>query len=296
MPWTHADTLSRRQFAQAAAALFLPVGLARPSQSSLTAQQVIDRIRTSLGMPWREKTVDGFKAGDPATAVTGIVTTVTATLPVLQKAVTAGNNLVIAQHPVFYTPNDEPGNRAADAVLLAKKAFIEKHRLVIWRFSDHWTARKPDATATALAEALFWTRNRAFGADELYTLHETTFGEVLTHVRDRLAVRGGLRAIGRPDMHVRTVLLSPGATDVAATIARMPRADVIVTGEPREWEAVPYVLDMRTGGLEKGLIAVGRVISEEPGMRACATWIKSFVPEVRVETLAAGDPYWSPSA
>ena len=77
-------------------------------------------------MPWREKTIDGVKAGDPATVLTGVAVTVAARLDNLRRAAAAGCNLVITQEPVFYGPNDEPGNRAKDPVYLAKKAYIEE--------------------------------------------------------------------------------------------------------------------------------------------------------------------------
>jgi hypothetical protein len=94
-------------------------------------------------------------------------------------------------------------------------------------------------------------------------------------------------------MRVRTVFISPGSTAVASTVQNLRRADAVLTGEPREWEAVPYVLDTWSADQGKGLIAVGRNVSETPGMQACATWIRSLVPEVRVETIATADPYWS---
>jgi putative NIF3 family GTP cyclohydrolase 1 type 2 len=289
--------LSRREFVQATAAALLPVGGLQGTgkQSELTAQQLVDRVVAKLGVPWREQSTDGFKAGNPAAVVTGVATTAMATLPVLRRAVAAGHNLIVAQEPTFYSTNDEPGNRAQDAVYLAKKAFIDEHRLVIWRFNDHWNARQPSEAAAALAETLLW-KTRAAGGDEIYTIPDTTFGALLSHVRSRLALRGGLRTVGRPDMRVRRVLVSPGTTDLASTVAQLPRADVILAGEPREWEVVPYVLDARTAGQEKGMIALGRVVSEEPGMRACATWIKTLAPEVRVEAFTIGDSYWSPAS
>lgn len=288
---------SRRQFIAFAAAgcvADLRLGAQAPPPASITAQQLVDRIKTNLGAPWREKTVDGFKAGDPATVVTGVVTTVSATVPVLQRAVAAGHNFVITQEPLFYSPNDEPGNRTSDPVFVAKKALITEKSLAVFRFSDHWSARQPNAMAAALAETLGWTQHRAPGPDEIYNVPPTTFAALQRHLRERLVVRGGMRSVGSADMPVRTVLLSPGTTDLPGTVARLPRADVIVAGEPREWEVVPYVLDLRTAGHNKGLIALGRLLSEEPGMRACATWIKSFVPGLPVDTFAAGDPYWSP--
>ena len=127
---------------------------------------------------------------------------------------------------------------------------------------------------------------------QIYKIPEMRLDAVLEHVRTRLHVRGGLRWIGRPDMPVRTVLLSPGTTDLPSTVARMPRADLLLAGEPREWEALPYVLD---AGPQKAVVSVGRIVSLEPGAAACAAWIRSFTPEVPVETIAVGDPYWSAS-
>ena len=60
----------------------------------------------------------------------------------------------------------------------------------------------------------------------------------------------------------------------------LPNVDVIVAGEVREWETVEYVRDKVFAGEKKGLILVGRVVSEEPGMAICADWLKTFVPEV----------------
>ena len=102
--------------------------------------------------------------------------------------------------------------------------------------------------------------------------------------------------IGKPGMRVRTVAISLGSTAVTGAVLNLRRADVVLTGEPREWEAVPYVLDTWSTDRGKGLIAVGRNVSETPGVQACATWIRSLVPEVRVEAIAAVDPYWSAGA
>ena len=142
-----------------------PVSVARTprlqaTRRELTAQQAIDRIRARVGVPWRETTVDTFKAGDPATVVTGIATTVMATLPVLRQAAAAGRNLIVTCEPTFYSGNDDPGPRATDPVYLAKKAFIDEHRLVVWRFSDHWGARVPNEFASALADTLGWAKLR----------------------------------------------------------------------------------------------------------------------------------------
>jgi hypothetical protein len=70
--------------------------------------------------------------------------------------------------------------------------------------------------------------------------------------------------------------------------------DVIVAGEQREWEGVEYAADANTAGQRKALILIGHWVSEDQGMRVCADWLKTFVPEVPVAWIPAGDPFWRP--
>src|SRR5262245_18186481 len=155
--------LSRREFvrrgaAGAAAAPFV-LNAARVGAAAPSAQEVVDRIKAALGVEWKAGTVDTFKAGDPATAVTGIVTTSLATVDVMRRAVKAGANLIVTSGPTFYSRSDSPTPPAgrgrgapatpasADGVFDAKNQFIAANRLVVWRFSDHWKARTPDPFA-----------------------------------------------------------------------------------------------------------------------------------------------------
>jgi hypothetical protein len=218
-----------------------------------------------------------------------------ATMDVLKKAAASRRNFIVSQEPTFYAPTDAPGPRATDPVYLAKQAFIDEHKLVIYRFGDHWNARRPNEMAKALAATLGWTRYKAPDADQIYRIPTTTLGALIASVRRPLEIRGGLRSVGPLDMPVRSVFISAGTTDVPSTIANLPKADVMLSGEPREWEAVPYMVDTWAAGQNKGLIVVGRVVSEAPGMKACAAWLHSFISEVTVTTLTIGDPYWSPT-
>jgi putative NIF3 family GTP cyclohydrolase 1 type 2 len=67
-----------------------------------TIQNVIDLIIASVPGAPLEDSVDVFKCGDPAQKVTGIVTTFTANMHVLRKAVDLGANLIITHEPTFY--------------------------------------------------------------------------------------------------------------------------------------------------------------------------------------------------
>src|SRR3954471_7931488 len=114
--------ISRRDFVALTAAgvatpFLLDNTLARGGTAAVTAQEIVDRIKKNVGVEWGADDVDTFKAGDPATIVTGIVTTSMATLDVLQKAVQAGANLIITAAPTFYSRADlsTPGGRGLGA-------------------------------------------------------------------------------------------------------------------------------------------------------------------------------------
>jgi len=87
--------------------------------------------------------VDTFKAGDPDTPVTGVATTMMATFDVLKRAASEGANLVITHEPTFYSHEDktESLEEANDPVWREKENFIREHRIVVWRFHDHWHMR-----------------------------------------------------------------------------------------------------------------------------------------------------------
>jgi hypothetical protein len=83
-------------------------GLPRRAAASapLSAADLIDRIKKNIGVEWKPDTVDGIKAGESATMVSGVVTTAMASLSVLRRAVDAGANLVITSEPTFYGRSD----------------------------------------------------------------------------------------------------------------------------------------------------------------------------------------------
>lgn len=285
--------LSRRAFT--ALALGAPLLVPRPTAAArITAGDVLMRLRSALGPAWREGAVDGIAAGSSSTAVTGIATTALASLAVLKQAVAAGANVVVTLEPPFYAARQEVPDTGADAVLAAKQAFIAAHTIVIIRLRDSWRAYRPDPMAEGLGDALGWRAHRA-GADPMrYDLPPAPLDALVRHVQRSLGTRGGLRVVGRPEATVRRVALLPGATPLAAMLDVLPRADVVVAGEVREWESVEYARDAIHAGAASGLVLVGRVVSEEPGMRACAAWLAGVVPDVPVRHLGAGDPYWRP--
>jgi putative NIF3 family GTP cyclohydrolase 1 type 2 len=282
--------------------LCLLSAIAFPSRAAavtLTARQVIQRIQSHVGIPWRSETVDTFKAGNPDTVVTGIAVTMMATLDVLQRAAAGGSNLIITHEPTFYShldKSDDLPQGESDAVLAAKRAFIEKRGLVIWRFHDHWHARKPDGIEVGMVHALDWEKFQDPVNEHLFTLPEISLERLATEIKNRLAMRT-MRVVGNPEMRVTRVALSPGAAGFGkeTRALEMPDVQVLVIGETREWETVEYVADAVTEGKNKALIILGHIPSEQAGMEECARWLRGFVGEVPVTFVPAAEPFWSPA-
>ncbi len=293
--------ISRRRFVTltAAGVVTAPLALMASSGGSsiggaVTAQEIVDRIKKNIGVEWKSETVDTFKAGDPSTAVTGIVTTALASLDVLGLAVKAGANLIVSCEPTFFGRLDKL-TAPSDPVFSAKDAFIKKHNLVVWRFSDYWRLRTPDPFAQGLAGVLGWSKFADAGDPRHLTIPEIPLDALVSHVKKSLNVRGGMRIVGDPQLRVRKVALLPGSTPIQASLEALPGVDAIIAGEVREWESVEYVRDTVAFGGKKSLTLVGRIVSEEPGMQVCAQWLKTIVPEVASMSISAGDPYWRPT-
>jgi putative NIF3 family GTP cyclohydrolase 1 type 2 len=217
-----------------------------------------------------------------------------ATLDVLKQAAAAKANLILTYEPTFYGRADTgpPG----DPVVKAKREFIEKNALVVYRLRDRWQTRKADEMIAGLAEALGWSKRRIKPDDAVYEIPAATGAETVESIRRRLNLRAGIRAVGDRKATIRRVLLHPGPMAPAAMWKRYSEVDMLIAGEVREWENTLYAADMFTAGEKRVLVTLGRVVSEDPGMRACAQWLKTVVPEVPSKWIGADDPYWRPAS
>src|SRR4051812_44872167 len=115
MPMMKSSGLTRRQFAVLAGACMAAKGA---PEGDLTAAKIVERIQKNVGVPWRTETVDTFKAGNPETKVTGIATSFSATMDVMQRGVASGKNFFIVHEPTFYSGDDMTKDITADPVYI----------------------------------------------------------------------------------------------------------------------------------------------------------------------------------
>lgn len=291
--------ITRRDFTRTAgmaiaAASALPA-FAQSTAVPLTAGEVIARIKKNVGVPWFPKTVDNLLTGTPETPVTGIASTMMATLDVVERCAAKNLNMIVSHETPFYMHQDQTDDIKDDATLNYKLDFCKKHNIAIFHFHDHWHFRKPvDGIAQGMVNQLGWQKNVTDAANPKKLLFD---GLPLAKFTAEMAATLNaktIRVLGDPALPVRRVETSWGYISREGGIKMFadPNVDVLIGGETREWELVEYCQDSISSGNKKALIIVGHVLSEQGGMILCADWLKGFVTEVPVELVAAQEPFW----
>lgn len=264
---------------------------------SLTAGEVVSRIKSNLGFPWRETTYrDTFKFGGPDTVVKGIATTMFCSYDAIRHAVEAGCNMLIPHEDTYWNDRDDISIVSGDPSYKPKVDFMREHDVVIFRMHDHMHAHKPDFIYVGLARVLgLESKYETAPQSHHFTLPETTLEEMAATFQKRIGAKA-MRVVGDPKAKVSRVQLGVG---YATPPVNSPDVDVVVSGEQQETDGFldspEYVLDAATLGIPKGWIMLGHNISEEQGMLEMAQWIKSFTPEVPVQLVRSGEPFWVPS-
>src|SRR5579864_7847690 len=193
-----------------------------------TAREVVKMIQDNVGVPWQKDTVDTFKAGNPDTPVTGIAVTMMATMDVLERAAANHENFVITHEPTFYNHLDVPEEMPqSDPVWAEKRAFIEKHNMVVWRFHDHWHMRKPDGILVGMVHVLGWEKYQRKDVPYFFNSPETTVAKLAQETATKLG-SSVLRVVGNPDMKVTKIALSPGAAGFVRETQALERDDIEV--------------------------------------------------------------------
>ena len=262
----------------------------------LTAAEVVGRIKANLGTPWRDTTYrDTFKFGGPEAEVKGIATTVFCSLGVVQRAAAAGLNMIIPHEDTYWNDRDDVSIVSADPLYKAKIDFMQRHGIVVFRIHDHMHAQRPDFTYVGVARALgLEARLETASQSHRFTVPETTLGAFASQVAKRLGALA-IRVVGDPAAKVSRIQIGVG---YATPPINRADVDVVVSGEQQEadgaFDSPEYVLDAASLGIPKGWIMLGHAVSEEQGMLEMAQWVKSFTPEVPVQLVEAGEPFWAP--
>jgi putative NIF3 family GTP cyclohydrolase 1 type 2 len=256
---------------------------------SWTVGQIMDLFISEVPGAPIEKTVDTLKSGKRETVVTGIVTTMFATIAVIRKTIELGANFIIAHEPTFYNHLDETEWLAKDQVYRYKAGLLEKNGIAIWRNHDYIHHHVPDGVFQGTISALGWEKYTI--EDNLVSMPPVSLEHLIRQVKSRLQI-ATVRYEGDLSQPCRKVLLMPGAAggrrQIEAICTKKP--DVLLCGEIQEWETAEYVRDAREKGEKPALVVMGHVPSEEAGSEFMAGWLRQKLPGMPVRHIPSKNP------
>jgi putative NIF3 family GTP cyclohydrolase 1 type 2 len=260
-------------------------------QKPVTVGDVMDLfIKEIPGSPF-EKTVDTLKAGDRNQEVTGIITTMFATMDVIKKAIQLKANFIIAHEPTFYNHLDDTSWLEHDEVYKYKADLLKKNGIAVWRCHDYIHSHKPDGVRTGLVNALLWEKYVDKENPSIIHVPTMSFKEVLVHSKKKLDI-ATVRYEGDLLQPCSRILLLPGAAGGKTQIEFVGKLkpDVLMVGELSEWETAEYIRDARLQGRKIALIVLGHAASEEPGLQWMLAWLKPKLPGIKVDHIVSGNP------
>ncbi len=261
--------------------------------AGMTIQQVIDLIIQDIpGAPF-PKTVDTIKAGDPDQKVTGIVTTMFATVAVIEKAAAIGANFIIAHEPTFYNHLDETNWLENNDVYKYKSALLKKYNIVVWRFHDYMHAHKPDGVISGVLEALGWEKYADITKKPyLMNIPPASLQSIIDLTKKKLGI-AHLRYVGDKQQVCSKIVFAPGSAggrmQISALTAEKP--DLLIVGEVDEWETSEYVRDLRASGSKTSLLVLGHIVSEEPGLEWLVKWLQPRLKDIRITHIPSSDAF-----
>lgn len=293
------DSKTRREFISdlskaSAGGLLLSTPFRSSAQTKTwTVGEIMDLfIHEATGEPLPE-TVDTLKTGSRDMEVTGIVTTMFATVPVIEYALEIGANFIIPHEPTFYNHLDETDWLEEDDTFQYKSQLIEDNGIAIWRNHDYIHRHKPDGVYSGLLNKLMWKQYVVNESNpRIVEIPEIRLSELINHVKTRLGI-DTVRYLGN-DYHVcKKVLLLPGAMGGENHIRLVAEhdPDVLMIGESTEWTTPEYIRDRTASGKETSLIVLGHTDSEDPGSIYMKDWLLKNVPGVEVTHIHSGNPY-----
>lgn len=258
-----------------------------------TVQDIMDLVLKAGKLAPIANTVDTLKAGTASQQVTGIVTTMFATVAVIEAAAKQNANFIIAHEPTFYNHTDNTSWVKDNAVVQQKQELLAKHHMAVWRFHDYCHDLQPDAISYGVVRKAGWLSyfnpdNRA-----ILTVPALSLKQLALHLKTSLGI-AHVRFIGDPEQSCARIALLPGAWggQRQVGIAETEKPDVLVVGELSEWETAEYIRDAQLMGKKIALVVLGHGVSEDPGMEWLVQWLHPILPGLNnITHIASGDPF-----
>ena len=256
-----------------------------------TVGDIMDIILKAVpGAPFA-KTVDTLKSGSKEMIVTGIVTTMFATIDIIRQAIKANANFIIAHEPTFYNHTDDPAWVSPNHIVKQKQELLEQNKITIWRLHDYLHSFVPDGVDYGVVRDCGWL-SYFKPPSPVLTIPEISLGNLSEHLKKKLKI-AHVRVIGNLSQPCSRIALLPGASGGQSHMSTVEteKPDVLIAGEVHEWETAEYIRDMQQMGEKTALIVLGHGVSEEPGLQWLQEWLQPKLEGIKVQHISSGNPF-----
>lgn len=274
----------------------------------MKAQDILNHFKSNGSWVNWEKTVDQILFGNPKVEVNGIAVSWMPTFSNLSKAVDEGCNIFITHEALFAAKIDDTGNiidcpivkdlharwiagkrkLEKDDIWIKKMEWLEEKNLTVIRCHDFWDSYPDIGVHGAWAKWLGYTKP-PIKVDNYYELHEiqeTTLEELCKEILEKIRPLGqdSIQVIGDLDKKISRITLGTGAASNYRDMHAFGGEAIILTDDGTLlWESGQWAKDT---GIP--LIIVNHSLSEEPGMRSLAKYLKKIFPDIPVLQIPVG--------
>jgi len=274
----------------------------------MKAKDILNHFKSKGSWVNWEKTVDQILFGEPEIEVNGIAVSWMPTFSNLEKAIEEGCNVFITHEALFAAKIDDEGNiidcpivrdiharwitgkrkLAKDDIWIKKREWLEEMNLTVIRCHDFWDSYPDIGVHGAWAKWLGYTKP-PIKADNYYELHEipeTTLENLCKEILEKIRPLGqdSIQVIGDLNKKISKITLGTGAASNYRDMHAFGGEAIILTDDGTMlWESGQWSKD--TG---VPLIIVNHSLSEEPGMRTLADYLKKIFPNVPVVHIPVG--------
>ena len=258
------------------------------SEKDYTVGEIMDLFIAQIPKAPFPQTVDTLKTGSREQKVTGIVTTMFATITVIREAIELKANFIIAHEPTFYNHADDTVWLDADPVYQFKRKLLDEYGITVWRNHDYVHSLAIDGVQAGVVKELGW--EEYYRQHAVLNLPETTLGNLITHIKTKMNVPA-LRYVGDLSQKLSKIALMPGAAGGRRQIEMIQKEkpEVLICGESPEWETPEYVRNANEMGEKLGLIVIGHSASEEGGSEFMADWVRKTISGMPVFHVPSGN-------
>ncbi|KAB8131000.1 transcriptional regulator [Gracilibacillus oryzae] len=238
-----------------------------------------------------DDTVDILHYGNSNKTVKKIAVSFMPTHEIIERCAQLDVDLLITHEGLFYSHTD---NHIAieNAVAWKKQKLIKESGLAIFRFHDYMHRYQPDPIMQGLLTLLKWDQhvkehNTYSTVVELPTM---SVEQIMTYLKEMLNI-SYVRFAGDLSTQCTKVGLLVGyrgGISHSIPLFEEEQVDLVIYGEGPEWETPEYVRDAISQGVNRSIIMLGHLESEEAGMRYLAEQLSNQFPDIAVKFMATG--------